>query len=510
MKRLLTIVAFCCVQHSVLGQTDSLTRFFYPDGTVSSEGSMVDGKPDGFWRTYHPNGLLKSEGNRAQQQLDSLWKFYTEEGIITQEITYRADKKNGLKRTYDEQGKLSRSEFYDNDVLADKVEYFHPSGKLKEVVPIDTLGRGKEHGIGYEFDEEDGRILSVVSYANGYVSSRERINRKDKFNQMQGMWKTFYPSMKVQTEGKYKNDKKHGYWKEFDENGNLMETLKYDEGILIADPEELAKLDIKKKFYPNAQVKSEGSYNKGVEEGVHRFYTLEGKVESAKIYRKGRVIGEGIVDAEGRRQGDWKEFYETGQLRSKGRYKDNKRTGPWIFYYEDGKVEQEGTYRDGKPDGNWKWTHRNGQTWREEVFFEGMEEGLAVEYSDSGTVVAKGEYLSGEREGKWIIDVGEHREEGEYRVGERTGVWKYYYRDEKLKYEGKFTDGREEGVHSWYYPSGQLQQQGRFKFGEKEGDWIDYNEDATIRMTVTYALGKVVKVDGSKAPVETAIEEEEQ
>jgi hypothetical protein len=55
-----------------------------------------------------------------------------------------------------------------------------------------------------------------------------------------------------------------------------------------------------------------------------------------------------------------------------------------------------------------------------------------------------------------------------------------------------------------------LQQQGRFKFGEKEGDWIDYNEDATIRMTVTYALGKVVKVDGSKAPVETAIEEEEQ
>jgi len=100
------------------------------------------------------------------------------------------------------------------------------------------------------------------------------------------------------------------------------------------------------------------------------------------------------------------------------------------------------------------------------------------------------------REGPWIIDVGEHREEGEYRLGERSGVWKYYYRNEKLKFEGKYTDGREEGTHSQYYMSGQLKVSGRYKFGEKEGDWVYYDEDGTQRSVVTYERGAVVKVDG--------------
>jgi len=509
MKRLGFLSVLVILSLSAFGQEAEFVRFYYPDGQVSSEGSMLNGKPDGYWKTFYANGKLKSEGNRAALQLDSLWKFYSEDGILLQEVNYKADKKNGEKLTYDELGKLTKKEFFQDDVRTNRVETFYASGALQEMTPIDTLGKGKEHGTGYEYDESDGRIIAVVIYSNGYVSSRERINRQDKFNQKQGVWKTFYPSMKLQSEGKYKNDKKHGYWKEYDENGNLLETLKFEEGIQIMDPEELAKLDIKKKFYPNAQVKSEGSYNKGIEEGVHRFFALDGKVESSKIYRKGRIMGEGIVDTEGRRQGDWKEYYETGELRSKGKYKDNKRTGPWIFYYQDGKTEQEGNYRDGKPEGNWRWIHRNGQTWREEVFYEGLEEGPAVEYSDSATVIAQGQYLDGEREGKWIIDIGSHREEGEYRIGQRTGVWKYYFRNGKLKFEGKYTDGMEEGMHQLYHDNGQLRLAGRYKFGEREGDWVEYNEDSSIKQTVTYLRGVVVKVDGSKAPlVETSDEEQ--
>lgn len=479
------------------------TQFFFPDGSVSSEGPLVKGKPDGYWKTYYSNGQLKSEGNRKGFMLDSVWVFYSEEGLVTQEITYAADRKNGARKSYEEQGNLLRVEIFKDDVRAEKVEEFYANGKLKELIPIDSLGKGQEHGVGYEFDEQDGRVISVVTYSNGYVKNRERINRKDKFNQRQGLWKEFHDNMVVQHEGKYRNDNKDGYWKEFDRQGNLLYTLKYDNGILIDEPDELAKIDIRKKFHSNAQVKSVGSYLKGVEEGVHRFFTEQGVVESAKIYRQGKVAGEGIVDPEGRRQGDWREFYETGELRSKGKYVNNRREGRWIFYYRDGKVEQEGEYVKGLADGNWKWLHPSGNTWREEIFYEGKEEGLAVELSDSGQVVASGNYIEGEREGQWVIEVGEHREEGEYKVGQRYGMWKYEYRNGKLKYEGKFMAGKEEGIHNQYYSNGQLKETGRYKFGEKEGDWKYLDEDGTVRSIVTYERGSVVKVDGVRVSSST-------
>ncbi|MBI1287212.1 MAG: hypothetical protein GC178_06495 [Flavobacteriales bacterium] len=489
-------------------QEKEYVKFTYDNGVVSSEGFMQDGQPEGYWKTYYEDGTLKSEGNRVKHQLDSIWKFYSPEGEITQSITYLDGKKNGVRKTFFEDGVLQKEETFKNDVLVGTIKKYYPSGKLAETIPLDTLGKGKEQGFGYEFAEDDGRITAIIEYRNGYVANRERINRKDKFNQKQGLWKEFYESRSVKVEGRYKNDKKNGYFKTYDEEGNLVETLKYEDGILIPEPEELAKLDIKREYYPNAQVKSVGSYNKGVKEGVHREFSMDGKVTGAKIYSKGKVTGEGIVDEAGRRQGPWKEFYETGELRSEGKYKDGLREGDWVFYYKDGKEEQRGSYHRGKPDGEWKWTFANGQTWREEVFYDGLEEGLAIEYNDTGKVVSKGNYLSGEREGEWLIDLGDEKEEGTYVAGQRNGMWKYHYPNGKLRFEGKFEQGLESGKHTWFYENGQVEEVGTYKFGQKEGDWYSFNEEGVQTRMETYRQGELIKVDGEK--VAQAGKEDEQ
>lgn len=462
---------------------------------------MKDGKPDGYWKTFYENGGLKSEGNRENFDLDGVWNFYNEEGKITESITYKSAKKDGVRKKYHETGNLKREEYYNQDVRVDRINTYYPSGKIKEFIPIDTLGKGLEHGLGYEYAEVDGRIIALVTYRNGFIAGRERINRKDKFNQKQGIWKWFYEDNKEKEVGRYANDKKHGYFKTFDRDGNLLETLKYQDGILIPDPEELAKLDIKREYFSNAQVKTEGSYNKGVREGVHRSYNMEGKVEAATIYSKGKIIGQGIVDSEGRRQGKWKEFYDSGELRSEGAYVDGQRKGVWVFYYKDGKEEQRGNYHKGKPDGDWKWSYANGQTWREESFYEGLEEGLATEYNDTGKVVSKGNYLDGEKEGEWIIDLGDHREEGAYVAGQKNGVWKHYFPTGKLKFEGKFTQGMEDGKHVFYFENGKMKTVGHFKFGLKEGDWFEYTEDGEEKSIISYKQGEVVKIDGQKVPV---------
>ena len=489
---------FLCITSQILGQEMEYVQFEFDNGVVSSEGSMLNGKPEAYWKTFYTDGTLKSEGNRLNHELDSIWKFYASTGIISQSISYENGMKNGLRKSYFEDGVVKKEEEFSNDVLVGIIRSFYPSGKVLETIPLDTLGKGKEQGFGYEFAEDDGRITAVVEYRNGFIANRDRINRKDKFNQKQGLRREFYPNRLTKVEGRYSNDKKNGYFKTYDENGSLVETLKFVDGILIIDPEELAKLDIKREYHPNAQVKTVGSYNKGVKEGVHREYTLEGAVSASKIYSKGKVIGEGIVDAEGRRQGRWREFHETGELRSEGNYKNGSREGDWVFYYRDGKEEQRGAYHKGKVDGNWKWTYNNGQTWREEIFYDGLEEGLAIEYNDTGKVVSKGNYLSGEKEGEWFQDLGDDREEGTYVAGLRTGSWKHYYTSGKLKFEGKFEQGAENGKHAYYYESGQLQEVGSYKFGLKEGDWFSYNEEGIQTSVITYKQGETVKVDGER------------
>ena len=67
---------------------DEYHIFKYPNGTVSSEGNMRDGKPDGYWKSYYVTGVLKSEGKRRNFLLDSIWVFYTQTGDTLEKIDY--------------------------------------------------------------------------------------------------------------------------------------------------------------------------------------------------------------------------------------------------------------------------------------------------------------------------------------------------------------------------------------------------------------------------------------
>jgi len=98
-KYLLVVLMSFISAITLWSQTDAnqnpngYNKFYYPNGKLSSEGPMRDGKPDGYWKTYHTNGNIKSEGNRKDFQLDSTWKFYNDKGkLLTNTPTKRARK----------------------------------------------------------------------------------------------------------------------------------------------------------------------------------------------------------------------------------------------------------------------------------------------------------------------------------------------------------------------------------------------------------------------------------
>ncbi len=288
-----------CVLLSVfaLAQNDpnGYNVFHYPNGEVSSEGFMKDAKPEGYWRTYYENGKLKSEGNRKNFELDSIWKFFTEEGIINNEISYRAGKREGLKRIYNKEGFLKAEQMFVDDVKEGTAVYYFPSGKVKKRVPFEN---GVENGKAYVYSEE-GVILSILTYNKGFLKGEEKINRKDKRGMKTGLWKAFYDEENVEWEGRFVSDKRHGYFREYNRKGVLINTVKYNMGEVEENVEELTDLESKSTYHSNAKPKSTGTYRNGKPEGVHREFSTEGEVISSKIYRNGKVIGEGILDAGG-------------------------------------------------------------------------------------------------------------------------------------------------------------------------------------------------------------------
>ena len=83
----------------LFGQTEYQV-FRYPNDSISSEGTMRDGKPDGYWKTYYENGVLKSEGNRKDFLLDGVWYFFSEQGDTTLAVTYKEGLKEGDRKVY--------------------------------------------------------------------------------------------------------------------------------------------------------------------------------------------------------------------------------------------------------------------------------------------------------------------------------------------------------------------------------------------------------------------------
>ena len=103
MKGKKTILLFLAIgllfSLKAFSQTEYQT-YSYPNGQISSEGTLRDGRPDGLWKTYYESGQLKSVGKRKDFLLDSTWVFFSESGDTTLMVNYKKDLKNGPRFTY--------------------------------------------------------------------------------------------------------------------------------------------------------------------------------------------------------------------------------------------------------------------------------------------------------------------------------------------------------------------------------------------------------------------------
>lgn len=273
MKKLLSL---CVILSTVLmakGQTgavsgDGYQVFRYPNGAISSEGVLKNGKPEGFWKSYYVTGIKKSEGKYSNFQLDSVWVFFDQAGDTLEKINYLFGKRNGYSFKYGKdpaEGLFVQSrELYAGDRKEGLAYFYYPDGKIQQTL---AYNEGKKEGLSKEFDR-DGKVITIFEYNNDYLISRERINRIDANGLRQGVWKDFYPGGSVKTEKNFRDDLLHGYFKEYDIRGVLVMTMLYDSGSIVkSEVEDQSDIEIENRYDENNRLVYSGPFRNKVPVG---------------------------------------------------------------------------------------------------------------------------------------------------------------------------------------------------------------------------------------------------
>jgi antitoxin component YwqK of YwqJK toxin-antitoxin module len=505
MNKVLIIGCLAFILVNASGQDEQKLKdgyqvFKYPNGNVSSEGMIKDGRPEGFWKSYYVTGVKKSEGKRTNFMLDSIWLFFDQAGDTTEKINYLFGKKNGYYYKYKKDPSeglyIMSKELFAGDKKEGIAYFYYPDGKVQQTI---IYNNGKKEGVSKEYDK-NGNIITLLEYNNDFLITRERINRSDNKGLKQGEWKEFYTNGGIRSEKSYKDDQLHGYYKEYDNRGKLVLTMLYDKGSIVKSRvEDEPDIEIEKKYDESGKVIYSGPFRNKVPVGVHREYGKDGKVTNAYVYNdNGLLLSEGIVDDAGNRNGRWKDLNSDGKVVAEGQYSDNRRTGVWKFYNSSSKLEQTGSYNNGRPDGLWKWYYNDGALLREEEYYQGQRDGTFIEYTQNGEIISQGQYTDGEKNGDWKYKSGDNTEEGKYIIGLRDGIWKSYYPDGKLRFKGNYVQGNPDGQMTYYYENGREKEEQFYRMGIRQKTWKKYNEEGIPVFTITYRDDVETSINGVK------------
>lgn len=111
--------------------------------------------------------------------------------------------------------------------------------------------------------------------------------------------------------------------------------------------------------YPDNQPKQISYYQE--QEGK------EVKIEEKHFHLDGKLKMTGKF-LNGKREGEWKAYFNNNQLQSIGAFKNGERIGPAKVYFPTGKLRYEGQYENNKEVGHWKFYNEEGKLIKEEDF----------------------------------------------------------------------------------------------------------------------------------------------
>lgn len=284
---------------------------------------------------FYANGQIKAEGKYKNNQKTGDWVYYHEDGSIS------------LKESYNRKAPNMKT-----------VEYFHTNGKTSAT---GTFINNQKYEV-WTWYREDGTKDQMGTYMKdkpfgtfSYYDNKGVLKEKGEMidGLKHGVWEYYYVNGNLLKKGTYYRGKAMGEWESYDFNGNYENTTIY--------PDEFDDITF---YNPKSNYRA--------------YATNEGKVPYTKNYPNGKpeVVGQKY---RGYNDGDWKWYYDNGQLKEEGSFKDALPTGIWKTYYPNGTLRSEGTmYKTGFSK-DFIIYHPNGK-----VKYKNIDSGKYATYYETG------------------------------------------------------------------------------------------------------------------------------
>ena len=177
--------------------------------------------------------------------------------------------------------------------------------------------------------------------------------------------------------------------------------------------------------------------------------------------------------------GEFKEWYENGQVWKQGMYADGKRNGPWKYWSPKGIIVKSGSYQNGYPDGEWTFFRQDGTRQRVESYAVGKKDGTWIENDASGRVpIMKVSFKDSRRHGtsiQWFPRTAES-------VGNEL---------QKLR-EVEYVDGRQHGKATEWHENGQTKTTIEFRNGKRHGRAAQWDSQGNLLAEFQFRDGERV------------------
>ncbi len=148
----------------------------------------------------------------------------------------------------------------------------------------------------------------------------------------------------------------------------------------------------------------------------------DGDVAVTYTYQGGAPKSEGTL-RHGYRYGEWREYWENGNLLMTGRYEESGRVGDWEFFHEDGSPSSRTAYVMGMKDGESESFFSNGKLASRGHYSADQRTETWTQYYRDGSIKETGTYEQGVRQGEWTFRDPEGFDgprTGQYRDGVRV------------------------------------------------------------------------------------------
>ncbi len=281
---------------------------FYNKYSRSSEGRFVDDREDGEWTEYWENGSPKSRGIYAGGRKTGEWISWDESGTKVLENSCFPTNETGDYRAYHGNGKPAETHACRWGKPMGDYLRLDPSGMVLERGRYDSAGR--KEGF-WETFHTNGLPAESAGYSQGFLSDSSI------------QWDE---AGRIVARGYFQNGT--GDLTRFDSSGTVVETLPFVAGKREGEARE---------FHPSGARKAEVLYRNDI------------PVYLKKWHPNGRASLEGAY-SEGKRNGLWKSFSDSGVLLEEAEYILGQLHGTRMIYEEKtGKLLRRQEYIRGYP-----------------------------------------------------------------------------------------------------------------------------------------------------------------